>query len=99
MHNSLPSATRTKTGVYAVLMIPGGNKQSFMQQPYLSTSYTELWMNAGTYKKSMFIPLQSSLLLDILDTQLLLPSHAITDCDTTSLNSGHSKETACKVFM
>ena len=39
-------------------MIPCGNKQSFMQQPYASPSYTELWMNAGTYKKSMFIPMK-----------------------------------------
>ena len=52
------SATRAKTVVYAVLMIPGGNKQSSMQQPYASTSYTELWMNAGTYTRSMFIPMK-----------------------------------------
>ena len=61
---------------------------------------TELWMIAGTKKKTKCIPVHN--LVNVIPQHILealIPFHTLTGCDTTSFIAQHSKMTAWNVLL
>ena len=57
-------------------------------------------MNAGTPKKTKYIPVHDiakSMCQDVLEA--LIPFHTLTGCDTTSFIALHSKSTILKTHI